>query len=84
MGLVGFTKTLAKEGAKYNIKVNAIAPIAKTQMTEGIMAQEILEAVKPDYIVPLVGVLAHEKCPDSGKVYEVGGGWIAELRLERA
>ena len=43
-----------------------------------------MEAVKPDYIVPLVGVLAHEKCPDSGKVYEVGGGWIAELRLERA
>lgn len=75
---------MAKEGAKYNIKVNAIAPIAATAMTKTMMSPEMLEAISPEYVVPLVAVLAHEKCPDSGKVYEVGGGWVTEVRLQRA
>lgn len=44
-GLIGFTKTLAKEGARYNIKVNALVPTAATQMTKGIIGDEVLEAV---------------------------------------
>jgi 3-hydroxyacyl-CoA dehydrogenase/3a,7a,12a-trihydroxy-5b-cholest-24-enoyl-CoA hydratase len=83
-GLVGFTKTLAKEGAKYNIKVNVIAPIAATRMTHDIMSPEVLEAVQPKYVVPLVALLCHEKCPVSGKIYEVGGGWISEVKYQRS
>ena len=56
--MVGFTKTLAKEAGKSNIKVNAIAPIAATGMTKGIISEEILKAVKPEYIVPLVAALS--------------------------
>ncbi len=63
---MGLTKTLAKEGAKYNIKVNAIAPIAATAMTKTIMSEDILEAVKPEFVVPLVAVLASKECPESG------------------
>ena len=83
-GLTGFTKTLAKEGAKYNIKVNAIAPIAATRMTKNIMSPEVLKAVQPKYVIPLVGLLCHDKCPVNGKIYEVGGGWISEVKYQRA
>ena len=46
MGLVSFTKTLAREGAKYNIKASVIAPIAASPMTETIMPPELLAGVK--------------------------------------
>ena len=47
LGLVGLINTLAQEGAKYNIKANAVAPIAATRMTEDIMPPEILEKLTP-------------------------------------
>jgi multifunctional beta-oxidation protein len=78
--LVGFTKTLAKEAGKNDIKINAIAPIAATGMTKGIISDEVLKAVKPEYIVPLVALLCSKECPSSGKVFEVGAGWIAEVK----
>jgi len=85
MGLVGFTKTLAREGAKYNIKATAIAPIAASPMTETIMPPEMLAGLKPEFVVPLVAVLTHPNGPDaSGKVFEVGGGFVAEIRWERS
>ena len=46
MGLVSFTKTLAREGVKYNIKVSVIAPIAASPMTETIMPPELLAGIK--------------------------------------
>ena len=57
VGLVGFTKTLAREGAKYNIKTNVIVPMAASAMTETIMPPEMLKGLKPEHIAPLVGVL---------------------------
>ncbi|KAG8978152.1 hypothetical protein FRC05_011268 [Tulasnella sp. 425] len=84
MALVTFTKTLAVEGAKYNIKSSAIAPIAASPMTETIMPPEMLASLSPEFIVPLVAVLSHPDGPDaSGKVFELGAGFVAEIRWER-
>ncbi|KAI4252436.1 MAG: hypothetical protein L6R42_007961, partial [Xanthoria sp. 1 TBL-2021] len=54
---VGFTETLAKEGYKYNIICNVIAPIAASRMTQTVMPPDILDNLKPDWVVPLVAVL---------------------------
>lgn len=82
-GLHGMTMALAKEGANYNIKVNTIAPIASTRMTKGIVPDDLIVAVPASAIAPFVGVLASEECPESGQMFEVGGGWAAKLRWER-
>ena len=80
MGLVGFTRVLAVEGAKYDIKANAIAPLALTRMTESIMGA-LGDKLDPALISPLVTYLAHEDCPVSGQVFSVGGGRVAQVFL---
>ncbi|KAK1142276.1 bifunctional hydroxyacyl-CoA dehydrogenase/enoyl-CoA hydratase fox2 [Aspergillus melleus] len=85
LGQVGFTETLAKEGAKYNIIANVIAPIAASRMTATVMPPDVLENLKPDWVVPLVAALVHSSnTTESGGIYEVGGGHVAKLRWERA
>ncbi|WP_018655498.1 SDR family oxidoreductase [Actinomadura flavalba] len=79
MGLVGFTKTLAHEGAKYNIKANAIAPVAWTRMTEDLLPADFADKLGVEQVTPLVAYLAHEENPDSGEVYTVGGGRVAKI-----
>ncbi|REE98854.1 SDR family oxidoreductase [Thermomonospora umbrina] len=79
MGLVGFTKTLAHEGAKYGIKANAIAPVAWTRMTEDLLPADFAGALGVDRVTPLVAYLAHEDNQASGEVYTVGGGRIARI-----
>ncbi len=54
LSLVGFMNTLKLEGAKDNIKVNAICPVAGTRMTENLMPPQMLEALKPEYVTPAV------------------------------
>ncbi|PYH47190.1 putative peroxisomal multifunctional beta-oxidation protein (MFP) [Aspergillus saccharolyticus JOP 1030-1] len=85
LGQVGFTETLAKEGAKYNIIANVIAPIAASRMTATVMPPDVLENLKPDWVVPLVAALVHSSnTTETGGIYEVGGGHAAKLRWERA
>ncbi len=78
MGLVGFTRVLAVEGAKNNIKANAIAPVAKSRMTEDLMG-ELVDRFAPEFVSPLVAWLVHEDVPVSGEVYSVGAGHIARV-----
>jgi NAD(P)-dependent dehydrogenase (short-subunit alcohol dehydrogenase family) len=78
MGLVGFTRVLALEGAKYGITANAIAPLALTRMTEPLLGP-FGAKVAPERVSPLVAYLAHESCEATGRVFSVGGGRIAEV-----
>jgi NAD(P)-dependent dehydrogenase (short-subunit alcohol dehydrogenase family) len=78
MGLVGLTRVLAVEGAKYNIKANAIAPLAKTRMTEDILGP-VADKVQPEQITPVVAYLVHEDVPVTGEIYSVGGGRVARV-----
>ncbi|KAL4733518.1 hypothetical protein BDV11DRAFT_199885 [Aspergillus similis] len=85
LGQVGFTETLAKEGAKYNIIANVIAPIAASRMTATVMPPEVLELLKPEWVVPVVAVLVHSSnTTESGSIFEIGGGHVAKLRWERS
>ena len=83
LGLVGFSNTLALEGKKKNVHANTIAPIAGSRLTETVLPKEITDALKPEYVSPLVAYLAHESCEENGGLFEVGGGLFAKLRWER-
>ncbi|MFT4243663.1 MAG: SDR family oxidoreductase [Acidovorax sp.] len=60
---VGLMQTLAIEGAKYGIHANALAPTAATRMTEDLFPKEMLDALRPEAVVPAMLVLAHESAP---------------------
>ncbi|KAI7874849.1 NAD(P)-binding protein [Lichtheimia hyalospora FSU 10163] len=84
LALASFSNSLAREGAKYNIHSNTIAPMAASRMTETIMPPEVLASLKPDYVCPVVGYLCHENTEETGGIFEVGGGFVAKLRWERS
>jgi NAD(P)-dependent dehydrogenase (short-subunit alcohol dehydrogenase family) len=81
LGLVGLINTLAQEGAKYNIKTNAVAPIAATRMTEDILPKEALEKLTPEYVAPVVGYLCSEEVPETASIFIVGGGKVQRTAL---
>jgi len=81
LGLVGLINTLAEEGAKYNIKANALAPIAATRMTEDILPPEVFKKLTPEYVAPVVAYLCTEEVPDSASVFIVGGGKVQRVAL---
>ncbi|MFP4039953.1 MAG: SDR family NAD(P)-dependent oxidoreductase [Desulfosudaceae bacterium] len=75
MGLVGLMNTLKLEGAKYDVKVNTVAPLAASRLTEDIMPPDIFEKMKPEYIVPMVTYLASQECDTSGRIFNAGMGY---------
>ena len=81
LGLVGLARTLHLEGAKYNIRVNALAPLAATRMTEDILPEEAFRRFGPEKVVPAALFLVSQGAP-SGAIVGAGGGgfhsaWIS-------
>jgi NAD(P)-dependent dehydrogenase (short-subunit alcohol dehydrogenase family) len=76
MGLIGLTRVLAHEGAKYNVKANAIAPVARTRMTEDLLGP-MAERLDPSLVSPIAAWLVHEDCPVTGEIYSAAAGRIS-------
>ena len=81
--IIGMTKALALEGAAAGIRVNAVAPAAYTRMVTGLqdesLRQQMEELMPPHFVAPMVAWLAHEACPVSGEIFDVGAGRVARV-----
>jgi len=90
MGVIGMMNTLAQEGAKYDIRINALAPTAGTRMTEGLMPEKAFELLTPETVTPAVLYLVSEDSPARtilaagagsyavAKIVETEGRWLPE------
>jgi len=83
LGQVGLMNALKQEGRKYNIKVNTLAPIAATRMTESIMPPQALEALKPELVTPAVLFMLSEDAP-TGAIITAGAGFFAAVKTIEA
>jgi len=83
LGLHGLAQTLALEGRSKNVLVNTIAPIAGSRLTETVMPKELTDALRPEFVMPLVVKLCDENSTETGGLYEVGAGWIGKVRWQR-
>jgi NAD(P)-dependent dehydrogenase (short-subunit alcohol dehydrogenase family)/acyl dehydratase len=81
MGLVGLMNTLKLEGSKYEIKVNTVAPLAATRLTEDVLPPDYAEQLKPELVAPLVLYLCSERCPVSGGIYNAGMGFYSRAAV---
>jgi NAD(P)-dependent dehydrogenase (short-subunit alcohol dehydrogenase family) len=75
LALVGLMKTLSLEGAKYGIKVNTIAPVAATRMTEDLMPPELLAKMGPETVAPAALYLVSDDAPANAVINAGAGGF---------
>lgn len=80
---LGMARTLAHEGRSKNILVNTIAPIAGSRLTETVFSKKLVDLLKPEFVTPLVVKLCDENSAATNGLFEVGAGFVAQLRWER-
>ncbi len=79
--MLGLMNVLHLEGAKYNIRVNTLAPTAATAMTAGLLPPEVARVLSPESVTPAVLFLAGEDAP-SRVILGAGAGVFAVTRIE--
>ena len=89
MGVIGMMNTLVQEGAKYDIRINALAPTAGTRMTEGLIPEDAFALLTPETVTPAVLYLVSEDAPNRtilcagagayavAKIVETDGTWLS-------
>ncbi len=84
MGVVGLMNTLKHEGAKFGIRVNTIAPVALTRMTEGLPFARLLAEASPERVAAGVAYLASEACEANGCILAAGAGYFSTVHVVEA
>ncbi len=81
LGILGLVHALKEEGMKYGIRINAIAPMARSRMTESILPVEVLERLDPRHVSPVVAYFSSEACRVTGQCWSVGAGVVARAAV---
>ena len=84
MALIGLTNSLKEEGRRYNITVNAIAPIALTRMSESATTPHYAPLMKPEFVTAAVAWLCAPDNTDSGHIIQAGVGYYAKIEVREA
>lgn len=77
-GIVGFSKALAQEGFKHDVRTNILAPMARTRMTEDLLGP-MAKDLHPELVTPVVAYCASKDCSVNGEIFSAGGGRIARI-----
>ena len=84
MALIGLMNSLKEEGRRYNITVNAIAPIALTRMSEPATTPQYAPLMKPEFVTAAVAWLCAPDNTDSGHIIQAGAGYYAKIEVREA
>jgi NAD(P)-dependent dehydrogenase (short-subunit alcohol dehydrogenase family) len=80
-GMIGLMHNLMQEGAKSNIKVNCISPVAGTRMTQGLMPEATLKKLDPRQVSPAVAWMCSEGCDVTGEIVAAGAGYYSRIKF---
>lgn len=81
LGVVGLMNALKLEGARYDIRVNTLAPLAASRLAETVFPAEALRRMDPRWVAAVAAHLASPECAMSGEILQVGAGRVSRVRL---